>query len=140
MRARRLLVVFVLVGLASLAVPSGAQVPYGWTPIGKATVDKNGCASCPVTIPTPSRHRSFGIDSDSPFSVALVGRIDVTCADGNTYNMLLRSATKGGLFQIFPNSCVNLDSKEIKLSITSVSLSPPDAERTVTLTVFGRVR
>lgn len=137
---RRVASVFVMVGVALLALTSVAQVPVGWAPLGKVTVDKNGCASCPATFPTPQRHRAFGIDSDSPFAVGLNGRFDVTCADGNTYDVPLRSATRGGLFQVLPNQCVNLDVKEIKLTITSVSLSPPDAERTITLNFYGRVR
>lgn len=115
------------------------QGPHAWTPFGQVSLDKNGCGSCPATFPTPSRYRSFGLATDSPYAVTLNGRIDVTCADGGSYNVALRSAVRGGIFQQVPNSCVNLDSKEIKLTITSVSLSPPDAERTVALTAYGRL-
>jgi hypothetical protein len=51
--------------------------------------------------------------------------------------VFLNSPRRGGLFQVIPNSCVNLDSKEMKLTVTSVGLSPADAERTVALVAYG---
>lgn len=116
----------------------GAPLP-GWAPIGQVQLDKSGCASCPATFSIPSRHRSFGLATDSPFPVTLSGRIDVTCANGSTYDVLLRSSPRAGIFQVVPSSCVNLDTKEIKLTVTSLSLSPADENRTVVLTVYGKI-
>jgi hypothetical protein len=118
--------------------PSHAQVvPSGWAALGQVRLEKNACSSCPATFPTVNRHRNIGLSSDSPYPVSLSGRVDIKCADGTSYNVLLRSAARGGLFQVIRNSCVNLDAKEVGLTITSVSLSPPDADRTVTLSVYG---
>jgi hypothetical protein len=137
-----------LLGVATVALfsltgdePSHAQVvvPAGWTALGQVTLDKSGCASCPATFPTTNRHRSFGLASDTPYPLNLSGRIDVTCADGTTYEVLLKSSGRGGLFQIVPNTCVNFDAKQIGVTTTTVSLSPPDADRKVNVTVYGRV-
>jgi hypothetical protein len=109
----------------------------GFSPLGQVLLDKSGCPSCPAVFATNKRHRAFGLASDSPFPVSQSGQLDVTCTSGASYHYFLRPATRGGLFQLVPNMCVNLDSKEIKLTITSVGLSPPDAERTVTLVAYG---
>jgi hypothetical protein len=129
-----------VVGAGDVSHAQGTPAPIGWALLGQVTLDKNGCVSCPAIFRTPNRLRAFGLASDSPFPISLSGRIDVTCTDGATYNLVLSSPARGGLFQIVPNSCVNLESKEIRLSTTSVSLSPPDAERAVVLSMFGRLR
>lgn len=51
--------------------------------------------------------------------------------------MFLASSLRGGPFQVIPNTCSSLDSKEIKITVTSVGLSPPDAERSVALMAYG---
>lgn len=127
-----------IVGLVALVAIT--QGPAAWTPLGQVSIDKNGCASCPGTFPTTARNRTFGIGTDTPYAISLSGRIDVTCADNTTYNVALRSSVRGGIFQVIPNTCVNLDARSIALAVTSVGLSPPDAERTVALTVYTRLR
>ena len=118
--------------------PSHAQVvPSGWVALGQVRLEKNACTSCPAKFQTTARHRTIGLSTDTPYPISLSGRVDVTCADGTTYNVLLRSSVRGGLFQTIRNSCVNLDAKEIGLTITTVSLSPPDADRSVALSVYG---
>lgn len=127
---------FTVVGHDTSRADSTPTLP-GWMALGQVTLDKTGCSSCPAVITTSRRHRGFGLASDTPFALTQTGRVDVTCADGWSYHVFLQSPRRGGLFQVIPNSCVNLDSKEIKLTITSVGLSPPDAERTVSLITYG---
>lgn len=117
--------------------PQSLPALANWTPLGQVVVDKSGCASCPATFATKRRHRNIGLASDSPFPVSLTGRIDVSCTDGTTYNVYLRSPLREGLFQVVPNTCANLDSKEVQLTVTSIDLSPPDAERSVALIAYG---
>ena len=127
----------------ALAQPSTSQAAEeapslsGFATLGQVSVDRTGCQSCPAVITTSKRHRMFALASDSPFPVVLAGRIDVTCADGSTYHHFLSSPRRGGPFQVLQNTCVNLDSKEITLTVTSVGLAPPDAERTVGLIAYG---
>jgi hypothetical protein len=109
----------------------------GFSTLGQVSIDKTGCPSCPAVVATSKRHRAFALASDSPFPVILSGRIEVACADGTTYHVFLSSPRRGGPFQVVPNTCVNLDSKEITLTVTSVGLSPADAERTVGLIAYG---
>jgi hypothetical protein len=109
----------------------------GYSALGEVLLDKNGCSSCPAVYATSRRHRTFVLASDSPFPVHQVGRVDVTCANGSTYHVFLNSTVRAGPFQLVANNCVNLDSKEIKLTITSVGLAPQDAERTVTVFTYG---
>ena len=125
--------------LLTVEAPGQAQAPAlpGWQPLGEVRLDRNGCAGCPAVIAMNQPHRRFGLASDSPSPVTLSGRIDVSCANGTTYNTLLQSPRRGGLFQIVPNACVNLEAKEIKLTITSVVLSPQDQDRTVGLYVYA---
>lgn len=128
--------------LGALATTGRAEPPLalaGWTPIGEVHVDKRGCAPCSATFATARRYRSFGLTSDSPFALALAGRFDVTCADGATYNVLLHSPTTGGIFQLVPNRCVNLDTKKLEVTITSVSLAPADAERSIAIGLYGKL-
>jgi hypothetical protein len=137
---RRLAVLSVTALLVAVVGGAGqAQVPGGWTPLGSVALERNACTTCPAAFATPSRQRTFGLASDSPFPISLAGFIEVACADGSTYQVAVRSATRGGLFQTLPNSCVNLDSKEIRIALTTVALSPADADRRVTLTVYGRL-
>jgi hypothetical protein len=117
-----------------LAAP---QLPYGWTAIGQVTLDKSGCLECPATFPTASRPVTIGLASDSPFPISLAGRLDVNCTDGSTYDVFLNSPLRNGVFQFVPNHCVNYESTSVSLSMTTVSLSPPDEDRSVVLTVFG---
>jgi hypothetical protein len=126
--------------LLTLIVGPAQGVPGGWTPLGQVHLDKSGCTDCPGTFATPIRQRSFGLATDSPYAISLAGQVEVVCADGTTYLTLVRSATRGGLFQTIGNACANLDSKELRLTLTTVSLSPPDADRTVALTAYGRLR
>jgi len=112
-------------------------LPYGWTAVGQVTLDRNGCAECPATFPTPDRSVAFGLASDSPFAISLAGRFDVICSDGSTYDVFLNSPTRRGVFQLVPNRCVNYESTSVTVSITTVSLSPPDENRSIVLTVFG---
>jgi hypothetical protein len=109
----------------------------GFATLGQVSVDKTGCPSCPATIATNKRHRAFALASDSPFAVVLSGRVEVTCADGTTYHVFLQSPRGGGPFQVVRNTCVNLDSKELTLTVTSVGLSPADAERSIALITYG---
>jgi hypothetical protein len=127
--------------LVLVTVPSGAQtVPGGWSRLGQVHLDKDGCKDCPASFATPTRQRTFGLATDSPFAVSLAGQVEVTCKDGTTYQALVRSATNGGLFQTIANTCTNFDSKELRLILTTVSLSPPDADRTVAIGVYGKLR
>ncbi len=109
-----------------------------WTPLGRVLVDKGGCPSCPATFAVSGRHRFFGLVSESLYEVTPSGQIDVTCANDTRYNVFLQSAPRAGLFQIIPNSCPGWDTKEVKLTITSVNLSLPDQDRKVALFVYGR--
>lgn len=113
---------------------------YGRTSLGQVSLDKSGCASCPATFATPSRYPTFALASDTPFPINLSGRIDVNCTDGSRYDVFLSSPMRGGVFQTIPNLCVNYDSKSLKLAITTVGLSDPDKDRTVTLTALGILR
>jgi hypothetical protein len=138
----KLVTVGVALALSSLAGDGRSQTESppalaNWTPLGQVFIDKSGCASCPATFATSRRHRAFGVASDSPFPVSLAGRIDVICEEGTTYSAYLRSPLSDGLFQIVPNACVNLESKEIQLTVTFVGLAPPDAARKVALIVYG---
>jgi hypothetical protein len=111
----------------------------GFAPLGQVVLDKNGCTSCPAVFATARRHRAFALASDSPFPVHQIGRVDVACANGSDYHVFLQSTVRGGPFQLVPNLCVNLDSKEVKVTVTSVTLSPPDEDRTVALMTYGSV-
>jgi hypothetical protein len=82
---------------------------------------------------------AFGLASDSPFAISLAGRFDVTCSDGSTYNVFLNSPTGLGVFQLVSNQCVNYESTSITLSMTTVSLPPPDESRSIVLTVIGTI-
>lgn len=143
--ARRLSRVFgllVAVVLFSLARPSTSRAESapslpGFAALGQVSVDKSGCASCPRVIATEQRHRAFALASDSPFPVSLSGRIDVTCGNGATYHVFLQSPRRGGPFQLVPNTCVNLETKEITLTVTSVGLAPADQERSVAVIAYG---
>jgi hypothetical protein len=129
-----------LVGVTQPRISEAAEAAPslpGFATLGQVSVDKTGCASCPATIATSKRHRAFALASDSPFPVVLSGRVEVTCGDGTTYHLFLQSPHRGGPFQVVRNSCANLDSKEITLTVTSVGLSPADAERTVDLIAYG---
>ncbi|WP_394837744.1 hypothetical protein LVJ94_12605 [Pendulispora rubella] len=108
-----------------------------WTALGRVLVTKEGCPSCPASFATSRRHRTFGLTSDSFYPVMLSGRFDVTCSNGTQYNMLLSSSQRSGLFQLVPNSCVDLETKEVKLTITSVGLNPKDSERNIEIGVHG---
>jgi hypothetical protein len=114
--------------------------PPGFTPIAQARVNRRGCEHCPVVtqIP-PNRYPMFGLGTDSVNPISFTGRIDVNCVDGSNYNLYMRSPTQGGLFQLVPNLCVNFDAFSVKVDVQSASLSPPDVERTFTLTVYGRI-
>lgn len=138
-RALGLLAVVVLLSIGRPRTGHAETAPSlpGFSPLGQVVVDKSGCPSCPVVITTEKRHRTFALASDSPFPVVLSGRVEVTCANGASYHVFLNSPRRGGPFQIVPNSCPNLESKEITLVVTSVGLSPADAERTVALIVYG---
>lgn len=128
--------------VAAVAAPSpgraeSAPALPGYAPLGEVRLDKTGCPSCPVTFSTDRRHRTFALTNDSPFPVVLAGRVEVTCANGSTYHVLLGSPRGGGPFQVVQNACTNLDAKSVSVDVTSVGLAPPDAERKVTLTVYG---
>ena len=128
--------VCVLVGVPAdkqLAAPT----PVGWTEVGHIVVDSAGCATCPATFPTESRPMAFALASDSPFPINLAGRFDVRCADGSKYNELLSSPSRMGIFQLVRNLCMNYESTSVTVSITTVTLSPPDANRRAGLTIYG---
>jgi len=108
-----------------------------WTAIGRVLVNKEGCSTCPATFATSRRHRTFGLTSDSFYPVMLSGRFDVTCSNGTQYNVLLQSSQRSGLFQTIANSCVDLETKDVKLTITSVGLTPKDSERSIEIGVHG---
>ena len=127
---------FSVAGHGTSRAESAPTLP-NWTPLGQVMVDKSGCPSCPTTFPTSRRHRRFGLTSDSFFPVSLSGRFDVSCSNGTNYNVLLQSSSRDGLFQVIPNLCVNFESKEVKLTITSVGLSPADSDRTVAVAVHA---
>jgi hypothetical protein len=132
----------ITVMLVSFARPSPSQAETapslpGFAMLGQVAVDKSGCPSCPRVIATDDRHRTFALASNSPFPVMLSGRLDVTCTNGATYHVFLQSPRRGGPFQVVPNTCVNLETKEITLTVTSVGLAPADSERTVTLIAYG---
>jgi hypothetical protein len=112
-------------------------IPAGWTEVGHVVLDKSGCADCPATFSDESRPISFALTSDSPFPIDLAGRFDVHCADGSTYDEFLNSPRRRGIFQRVPNLCINYDSTSVTVSMTTVSLSPPDENRLVMLTVYG---
>ena len=141
-RLARALGVLAVVLSLSLARPrpshaeSAPSLP-GFATLGQVLVDKSGCPSCPLVLATEKRHRVFAFASDSPFPVLLSGRVEVTCAGGASYHVFLSSPRGGGPFQIVPNTCPNLESKEITLVVTSVGLSPADAERKVALIAYG---
>lgn len=141
--AARVLGLVAIVGLVVVGyeTPGEAQLPPipSWAPIGQVRVDKDGCSSCPATFGTTIRHRGFALSTDSLYPISLTGRVDITCGNGTSYNVLLNSIARGGVFQVIPTSCVNFDVKELKLTITSVGLSPPDMDRSSLLTVYGTV-
>ncbi len=118
----------------------GGYAPSGWTPLGHIVLDKNGCESCKAMFPTPQRHLAFALTSDSPFAVSLSGRVDVECADLSSYNVLLGSPLRGGVFQLVANSCINYDSTKVRLTITNVGLSSPDKERGIVIAAYGILR
>lgn len=137
-----LLALFALVIVFSVARPrtsraEGAPSLPGFSTLGQVAIDKTGCPSCPRVISTDQRHRAFALASDSPFPVMLSGRLEVTCANGASYHVFLQSPRRGGPFQLVPNTCVNLDTKELTFTVTSVGLSPADAERTVSVIAYG---
>lgn len=132
------IVALVLVGYDTPSEAQLAPVP-SWTPLGQVRLDKEGCASCPAALRTSIRHRGFALATDSIYPISLTGRVDVTCGNGASYNVFLSSPARGGVFQVIPSSCMNFDVKEVKLTITSVSLSPPDVDRSALLTVYGTV-
>ncbi len=109
----------------------------GYAGLGQVLIDKNGCSGCPAVFTTGRRYRAFALVSDTPFPINQTGRVDVTCGTGTSYHVFLQSSVKSGPFQLIPNNCVGLDSKEVKLTITSVSLSAQDAEKTVALMAYG---
>lgn len=128
--------------LLSVARPSTSRADTapslpGFATLGQVLVDKTGCTSCPLVLPTDKRHRAFALASDSPFPVTLSGRVDVTCGNGATYHVFLQSPHRGGPFQLLPNSCVNLETKDVTVTVTSVGLSPADAERKVAVIAYG---
>jgi len=134
--------VMAAVSLATLAVPNTSQADSqpaiaGYAGLGQVLIDKNGCASCPAVFTTGRRYRAFALVSDTPFPINQTGRVDVTCGTGTSYHVFLQSPLRSGPFQVIPNNCVNLDSKDVKLTITSVSLSAQDAEKTVALMAYG---
>lgn len=133
------LLIVTLVCLSRPTVSRAESAPSlpGYATLGQVSVDKSGCSSCPLVLTTTKRHRTFALASDSPFPVSLSGALEVTCDDGATYQFPLRSPHRGGPFQIVPNTCANLASKEVKLTVTSVGLSPADAERSIGLIVYG---
>lgn len=139
LRALGLLAVVTLLSIARPATSRAESAPSlpGFSTLGQIVIDKTGCPSCPATIATDKRHRSFALASDSPFPVVLSGRLEVTCANGSTYHVFLQSPRRGGPFQVVANSCTNLDTKEITLTVTSVGLAPADAERTIGLIAYG---
>lgn len=141
-RFGRTVAAMALTTLASFALPetSRAEAPpsiSGFSAIGQVSVDKTGCASCPAVFATSRRHRTFALASDSPFPMSPSGRFDVVCRDGSEYHVFLNSSPRGGPFQVIPNTCSNLDSKEIKISVTSVLLSPADQDRSVAIIAYG---
>lgn len=109
----------------------------GYATLGQVVVDKDGCASCPAVIKTAKRHRTFVLASDSPYPVVLSGRVDVTCSNGATYQVFLNSPRRGGPFQVIANTCVNLETRELTVTVTSVGLSPADAEQKIALIAYG---
>jgi hypothetical protein len=113
--------------------------PIGFTPISRTTFNRRGCATCPLIVNVPTRFQIFALGTDSAYPISLTGKVDVSCKDGSTYNVYMRSPTSAGLFQVIPNLCVNFDTFALKVSVDSASLSPQDVERTVTLTVYGRL-
>lgn len=142
MRASSAFIAVATLTCLSVAVPTSSRaedVPSlaGYATLGHVTVDKNGCASCPAVIRTSKRHRAFVIASDSPFPVVLSGRVDVTCSNGATYQVFLNSPRRGGPFQMIANTCVNLETKDLTFTITSVGLSPADAEQKIELIAYG---
>lgn len=133
---------FAIVALFSIAQPRTSRADAapslpGFASLGQVVVDKDGCASCPLVITTEKRHRAFALASDSPFPVHLTGRVDVVCANGSTYHVFLSSPRGGGPFQLVRNDCVNLETKDVTLTVTSVGLSPADAERKVAVIAYG---
>ena len=138
-RALGLVAVVMLLSLARPSTSRAETAPSlpGFATLGQVVIDKTGCPSCPATIATNKRHRTFALASDSPFPVVLSGRLEVTCTNGTTYHVFLQSPRRGGPFQVVPNACTNLDTKEITLTVTSAGLAPADAERTVGLIAYG---
>jgi hypothetical protein len=51
--------------------------------------------------------------------------------------VLLQTIPPGALSHLVPNTCVNLDVRELKMTVTSVRLSVPDEERTITVVAYG---
>jgi hypothetical protein len=139
-----ILAVVVLV-LASVApeVKSEAQTPMappGFTPIAATHINRRGCEHCPLVVQIPpNRYPLFALGTDSVNPISFTGRIDVNCVDGSNYNIYMRSPTQGGLFQLVQNLCVNFDAFSVKVDVDSAALSPPDIERTFTVTVYGRI-
>src|SRR4051812_4211061 len=108
----------ILLALILQPLQSRAQaVPGGWTPLGQVHLEQNACRDCPATFRTPARQRSFGLATDSPYPISLAGQLEVACTDGTTYQTVVRSATRGGLFQVIANTCTNFDSKELRLTL-----------------------
>lgn len=135
------LVAIVVLAVVGSETPSQAQLPPipSWSPIGQVRIDKDGCSSCPASFGTSIRHRGFALATDSLYPISLTGRVDITCGNGATYNVFLNSPARGGVFQVIPTHCVNFDVKEVKLTITTVGLSPPDLDRSALLTIYGTV-
>ncbi len=142
--------IFAVLGVVLLIVATSAPVesqvaqtpmsPAGFTPIAQAQINRRGCPHCPIVgqVP-PNRYQYFALGTDSINPISFSGRIDVNCIDGSSYNLYMRSPTGVGLFELIPNLCVNFDVFSIKVDVTSAALSPPDVERTFTLTLYGRI-
>jgi hypothetical protein len=136
-------VVLIIVTAAPTVKSQVAQSPMsppGFTPVAQTQINRRGCEHCPIVaqIP-PNRYPMFGLGTDSVNPISFTGRIDVNCVDGSNYNIYMRSPTQGGLFQLIPNLCVNFDAFSVKVDVESAALSPPDVERTFTVTLYGRL-
>ena len=109
----------------------------GYAGLGQVFIDKNGCGSCPATFTTSRRYKGFALVSDTPYQINQTGRVDVTCEKCTSYHVFLQSTLRSGPFQLIPNNCIGNETKDIKLTITSVSLSAQDADKTVALMAYG---
>ena len=142
MSLRRLVGVAAAVTLTTFAVEDTSRADSqpaisGYAGLGQVLIDKNGCSSCPATFQTSRRYKGFALVSDTPYPINQTGRVDVTCEKGTSYHVFLQSSLRSGPFQLIPNNCIGNETKELKLTISSVSLSSQDADKTVALMAYG---